>query len=71
MLLEFSLIRGYVELPVTDYELLLGFSVVYIVLGVGLFVYRREQFQYLLRRTAGTVSDAISSTETRPKSADD
>jgi cation:H+ antiporter len=71
VLLEFSLIRGYVELPVTDYELLLGFSVVYIVLGVGLFVYRREQFQYLLRRTAGTVSDAISSTETRPKSADD
>jgi cation:H+ antiporter len=71
VLLEFFMIRGLIELPVTEYELLLGFAAVYLVLGVGLFVARREQFQYLLRRTAGRIRSAISGGEIQPRSADD
>jgi cation:H+ antiporter len=68
--LEFMLIRGLVELPVTDYQLLLLFTGVYMVLGSALFVWRRRAMRRLLRQTMGTVSDALRSGEDTPRGAD-
>ena len=70
VLLEFAVIREVVVLPVTTYEMLLAYSVVYIVLGVALFVHRREEFRYILERSFGTISSALSR-EKRPQQADD
>ena len=70
VVLEFLLIRGVVELGVTDYQLLLVFSGIYIVLGVALFAARRNALGRLLRQSAGTVSDALSRSDDRPRGAD-
>jgi cation:H+ antiporter len=69
--LEFALIREAVVLPVSSTDILLIYSAVYIVLGVVLFVSRRRSFVRLVRRTAGTISDAMSTGEDRTPSADD
>ncbi|MFC7047182.1 sodium:calcium antiporter [Halobacteriaceae archaeon GCM10025711] len=56
---EFLLIRGVIELPVTNYELLLAFSAVYIALGAALFVVRREAVLRLTGRTKNVVVQAF------------
>ncbi|WP_276254479.1 sodium:calcium antiporter [Halomontanus rarus] len=71
VLIEFVLIREYVDLPFSSYEFLLLYSAVYVVLGLTLFVRRRRQFRRLLGRTAGTIGSAFSTGEDRPSSADD
>jgi len=67
---EFLLIRGILELPISDYQLLLVFTGVYIVLGLALFVARRKALGGILRQSAGTVSDAFSSSGDQPRGAD-
>jgi len=70
VLSEFLLIRGVLELPISDYQLLLAFTGVYIVLGTGLFVARRHALGSIVRDSAGTVSDAFTSTSDQPRGAD-
>ncbi|USZ72180.1 sodium:calcium antiporter [Natronosalvus halobius] len=71
VLLEFIIIRDFVTLPVSSTELLLAYTIVYVVLGVTLFVQRRREFWLLLRRTAGTIGDAMSPGDGRAHRADD
>jgi len=70
VLSEFLLIRGILELPISDYQLLLVFTGVYIVLGTALFVARRNALGGILRQSAGTVSDAFTSSSDQPRGAD-
>jgi cation:H+ antiporter len=69
VLSEFLLIRGLLELPISDYQLLLVFTGIYIVLGTALFVARRNALGSIVRDSAGTVSDAFSSSS-EPRGAD-
>ncbi|ELY68737.1 sodium/calcium exchanger membrane region [Natrinema versiforme JCM 10478] len=69
--LEFALIREFVTLPVSSTELLLVYTTIYMVLGTVLFVRRRKAFGRLVRRTAGTIGDAMSPGGETPQSADD
>ncbi|MFA9502039.1 sodium:calcium antiporter [Natrinema sp. H-ect1] len=71
VLLEFALIRELVTLPVSSTDLLLLYSGLYLVLGTALFVRRRRALGSLVRRTAGTVGDAMSTGDDQPHSADD
>ena len=68
--LEFLLIRGLLDAGITDYQLLLAFTGLYLVLGTALFVARREALGRLLRRTTGTVSAALSRSDERSTGAD-
>ncbi|QSW99027.1 sodium:calcium antiporter [Haloterrigena alkaliphila] len=70
VLLEFAVIRDVVTLPVTTYEMLIAYSVVYIVLALALLVHRRESFRYLVGHSVGTISSAFPGRE-RPQRADD
>jgi len=67
---EFLLIREILVIPISDYELLLAFTGVYLVLGAALFVARRRALKGILTQTAGTVSDAFSTGDDRPRGAD-
>jgi cation:H+ antiporter len=60
VLLEFAIIRDVAAIPVTSYELLLGFTVVYVVIGAVLLATRWQSFRRLLRRTIGTISTALA-----------
>jgi cation:H+ antiporter len=70
VLSEFLLIRGIIELSISDYQLLLVFTGIYLVLGLGLFVARRKALGNILRQSAGTVSEAFSTGEDQPRGAD-
>jgi len=70
VLSEFLLIRGVLELPISDYQLLLVFTGVYIVLGLALFVARRDALGSIVRQSVGTVTDAFSSSADQPRGAD-
>jgi cation:H+ antiporter len=61
VLLEFMLIRDIISLGVTSYQLLLIYTAVYIVLGVGLFVARRKAVVRLVTQTINVVTNAFSS----------
>lgn len=65
--LEFLLIQDIVPLSLSSYELLLVFTGIYVVLGCGLLFARRGDVRRLIRRSAGTVTDAVS---TRPTNSD-
>ncbi|AEH36785.1 sodium:calcium antiporter [Halopiger xanaduensis] len=69
--IEFAIIREFVALPFTSTDVLLAYTGVYIVLGLALFVLRRHAFVRLVRRTAGTVGEAMSPGRDRPQGADD
>ncbi|QLG49334.1 sodium:calcium antiporter [Natrinema halophilum] len=71
VVIEFVIIREFVILPVTSTELLLIYTAIYVVLGTALFVRRRRSFRRLVRRTAGTVGDAMPIGGDRPRSTDD
>ncbi|GAB3319214.1 sodium:calcium antiporter [Haloplanus salinarum] len=70
VLSEFLLIRGVLVIPISDYELLLVFTGIYLVLGTGLFVARRRALKGILTQTAGTVRNAFSTGSDRPRGAD-
>jgi cation:H+ antiporter len=69
VLIEFLLIRDLVALPLDDYQFLLLFTAVYVVLGTGLLIARRDSFVGLLARTKGTITTAFSKDPT-PQEAD-
>ncbi|WP_338741910.1 sodium:calcium antiporter [Haloplanus salilacus] len=66
---EFLLIREVLVLPISDYELLLAFTGIYLVLGVSLFVSRRAALGSILQQSIGTVTDAFSAAD-HPRGAD-
>ncbi|WP_251330001.1 sodium:calcium antiporter [Haloplanus pelagicus] len=70
VLSEFMLIRGILELPISDYQLLLVFTGIYLVLGFGLFVVRRKALAGILRDSAGTVKEAFRTSDEQPRGAD-
>jgi len=57
--IEFLIIRDVVAFPLTDYQFLLAFSIVYVVLGTALFLKRRRSLEGLFRRTFDTVRTAF------------
>lgn len=71
VVIEFLLISEIFPLSVSSYELLLVFTGIYIALAATLFVSRRDAFQLILRQTAGTVNEAVTSGEKEGRSADD
>ena len=62
---EFVLLRVYGEAlvtplgTITPYGILIGYTVLYLVLGFGLFARRRRALDDIVRRTAGTVREAV------------
>ena len=60
VLLEFLVIRDLLVLPVSTTELLLVYTGIYVVLGVGLLVARRDAFVGILRQTRGVVRSAVA-----------
>jgi len=63
VLLEFIILRDIVALPFTSYELLIAYTAVYLVLGTGMLVARRESFQLLFGRLNATARTAFGSGE--------
>jgi cation:H+ antiporter len=59
VLIEFLIVRDLVELAISSYEVLLLFSGVYILLGIGLLLARRRAVVRLLNRTATTLTAAL------------
>ncbi|MFB6085041.1 MAG: sodium:calcium antiporter [Halorientalis sp.] len=55
VLIEFALVRGLIELPISSHDLLLVYTAIYLVGGVLLFVKRRDS----LRRLFGLTGDAV------------
>ena len=66
---EFLLVQDAIHLPVTDYQLLLLFSAVYIALGTVLFWSRRKAVARLANQTGSVVTRTLL-TDTRSNSAD-
>lgn len=66
VVIEFFLIRGLIELPLSSYELLLVFSSIYVILGTVLLFIRRRALQQLIRRSAETIREAVSIGQDRP-----
>jgi len=56
---EFLIIRDLVAFPFDSYELLVGYTVVYVILAVGLFVARREALRQLVARAVTTAQTAF------------
>lgn len=72
VLAEFYVIQTYADPTSTTISILIlyAYTAVYVVLGVGLFVKRRESFRVLIERTASNARDAIGSDPGQPDSAD-
>jgi cation:H+ antiporter len=71
VVLEFLIIRDVLTIGVSSYQLLLGFTAVYVVLAAALFVLRHRAFVGIVRQTVGTITVALSVGETPPASRDD
>jgi cation:H+ antiporter len=69
VLLEFLMLRDLISLGISSYELLLAFTAVYMVLGAGLFVARRDSVARILGRTVRVVASAFSR-GSEPRGAD-
>jgi len=59
VLLEFLLIRNIAVVPLSSYSLLLVFGGVYIALGCALFVLRRDEVVFLVRRAKKVTEEAV------------
>jgi cation:H+ antiporter len=71
VVIEFLMIRDAIAIGISSYELLLVYTAIYLVIGVTLFVLRRHALAGILRSTTGTISEAFSTGESRPRSGDD
>jgi len=60
VLIEFLVIRDIIAIPISSYELLLVFSGIYTVLGMGLLALHWRAFLQVLRQTGGVVGRALS-----------
>jgi len=72
VLIEFLVLREILVLPISAIDTLLGYTAVYVVLGVALFVSRRRAFRGIVRETEGTVRSAVygEAVETDPSGSD-
>jgi cation:H+ antiporter len=72
VLAEFYVIQTYADPAQTNISILIlyAYTVVYLVLGVGLFVLHRENLRELLRRTASSVREAAGRGTGQPERAD-
>ncbi|MFB6116888.1 sodium/calcium exchanger protein [Halosegnis sp.] len=61
--LEFLIVRDVVALPLSSYELLIAFTVIYLAIGAGLLVARRQALTVLFGRLATTARSALGTTE--------
>ena len=59
VVIEFIIIREYLALPLTDYEFLLAFTAIYLVLGTAMLIQRREHVRTLVGLTADTAREAV------------
>jgi cation:H+ antiporter len=66
---EFLIIRDLVAFPFDSYELLVGYTVVYVILAVGLFVARREALRQLVARAVTTAQTAFRPSD-QPSTSD-
>jgi cation:H+ antiporter len=66
VVVEFLIIKDYVELGVTSHDVLLGYTVVYIVLGTVLFVRRHRAVRSVLQLTAVTARAAMGKDSDQP-----
>ncbi|WP_435185633.1 sodium:calcium antiporter [Halobellus sp. EA9] len=69
VLVEFALIRGVIEIPLSKYQLLLAFTGVYLVLGGAIFVARRRALADIVGRTTDVVARTLSN-DAEPSGAD-
>ena len=60
VVLEFLILRDLIQVWFSTYELLLGFTALYLVLSLGLFVTRRKAFATQFSRASTTIRDAVS-----------
>jgi len=67
--LEFVIIRDVVPLPFSSYELLIGFTAIYLAIGTALFATRWNALQRLFRRLVTTARIALGR-EKRPQPND-
>ncbi|ELY62455.1 sodium/calcium exchanger membrane region [Natronococcus jeotgali DSM 18795] len=72
VLAEFYVIRNYTEPAATtlSMEILYIYTAIYLVLGVGLFIPRRESLYRLIRRTVTTAQQALGTGPNPADSAD-
>lgn len=70
MFIESLLIRGVLDLALTSYGLLLAYSGVYVLLGVGLLVSRRAALRDILSQASDTTREALFDRQSRPRGAD-
>ncbi|MFB6280583.1 MAG: sodium:calcium antiporter [Haloferacaceae archaeon] len=58
VLIEFALVRGVLDVPFASYDVLIAFSVVYVLLGAANIVRQRGSVRALLDRTVSDISAA-------------
>lgn len=61
VMIEFLIIKSVISIAISQSQLLLMFSAIYMVLGVGLFIARRRAVARLLNQTTTVATRAISS----------
>ncbi|WP_231187764.1 sodium:calcium antiporter [Haladaptatus sp. DYF46] len=72
VLAEFYVIQTYAEPAATNISLtiLYAYTAVYIVLGIGLFITRRESVRHLVKRTLSTAQAALRGESSQPEHVD-
>ncbi|WP_336330068.1 sodium:calcium antiporter [Haloarcula sp. CGMCC 1.2071] len=70
VILEFALIRDLVVLPISSHDLLLAYTGMYLVIGMALFVQRREALKHLFGLAGDAVRTAMGREPIHPENAD-
>ncbi len=68
--IEFAMLRGLLALPIDSRELLLVYTAIYLVGGVGLFVRRRASLRELIGRAGDAARTAVGRQPAHPEYAD-
>ena len=70
VILEFAIIRDLLALPISSRDLLLAYTGLYVAVGVGLFVQRREALKHLFGLAGDAVRTAMGRKPIYPENAD-
>jgi cation:H+ antiporter len=70
VVIEFLIIQNILTVGVTSHEVLLAYTVVYVVIGTALFAVRREALRNILGLTAATAREALGRKQTPTEHAD-
>ncbi len=70
VILEFAIIRDLLALPISSHDLLLAYTGLYVAVGVGLFVQRREALKHLFGLAGDAVRSAMGREPIHPENAD-